>query len=238
MKIVGLISWYDERPSWLAATVASLKGFVDHVVAVDGAYMLYPGGRANSPIDQAEAVRLACDSIGAGCTIHVPQTVWFENETEKRSMMFRLAEAVTDADDWYFPIDADEVCTHIAPIARELLEETDLDAADINLWSRSEIPDRDDAHERAKMFRWESESRAPHRQIFRAVRGLHVAGTHYHYLTPDGQQLWGDRPVEGLDLTQHISVEHRNGQRSMARDQDRMLYYQRRDRNKVECAPQ
>lgn len=236
MKVVALISWYDERPSWLAATVASLNGFVDHIVAVDGAYALYPNAKPASTSDQAETIQDAATALGIGCTIHTPQTVWIGNETEKRSFMFSLAETITDPTDWYFPIDADEVCTHIAPDARELLAETEFDAADINLWNRSVIPDRDDAHEKARRFVWENQDQHPHRQIFRALRGLRVEGTHYHYVTDD-RQLWGDSPEEGLDLTQHIAIEHRNSQRTMARDQDRMLYYQRRERMGIECVP-
>jgi PAS domain-containing protein len=237
MKVVALISWYDERPSWLAATVASLKDFADHIIAVDGAYLLYPGGRPASSSDQAETIQDAAATLGIGCTIHTPSTVWLENETEKRSFMFALAETMTTEEDWYFPIDADEVCTYISPGTRELLEATDLDAADINLWNRSAIPDRDDAHEKARQFVWEDEEQHPHRQIFRAIRGLKVEGTHYHYVTPDGRQLWGSSPVDGLDLTQNVSIEHRNTQRTMKRDQNRILYYERRDRLGIECAP-
>jgi hypothetical protein len=42
MSVVGLISWWDESPTWLAASITSLGRFCDHVVALDGRYALYP----------------------------------------------------------------------------------------------------------------------------------------------------------------------------------------------------
>jgi hypothetical protein len=46
-KIWGLLSWYDESPSWLAEAVASFAPMLDGLIAVDGAYALYPDARTS-----------------------------------------------------------------------------------------------------------------------------------------------------------------------------------------------
>jgi hypothetical protein len=53
VNLIGILCWFDERPAALAGVVAGLaKAGVSHVVAVDGAYSLFPnaprGRRASS----------------------------------------------------------------------------------------------------------------------------------------------------------------------------------------------
>jgi hypothetical protein len=40
MKIIGLLSFYDESPAWLSACVAGIGRWCDGLIAVDGAYAL------------------------------------------------------------------------------------------------------------------------------------------------------------------------------------------------------
>src|SRR6266498_603798 len=42
VRIYGLLSWYDERQDWLAAAVTSAAKLCDGIIAVDGAYALFP----------------------------------------------------------------------------------------------------------------------------------------------------------------------------------------------------
>src|SRR6266498_1360247 len=57
LKIIAILSWFDESPSWLSACVASLaRAGCSHLVAVDGAYRLYPDGRPHSGIAQQDAI--------------------------------------------------------------------------------------------------------------------------------------------------------------------------------------
>ena len=47
MKLVAVLIWYDEDPQLLYETVTRLGRIpVDALVALDGAYDLYPGGQA------------------------------------------------------------------------------------------------------------------------------------------------------------------------------------------------
>jgi hypothetical protein len=105
------LSWFDERTDWLAELVASLAAVgVDHLVAVDGAYGLYPGARGSSGSEQASVVLGAAHGAGIGVTVHVPAFPWPGNEVEKRTVLFALGHLVAQPyDDWLVVADADEV---------------------------------------------------------------------------------------------------------------------------------
>ncbi len=97
MRLIGILSWYDERPDWLAATVASLaKAQVSHLVAVDGRYALYPDSRPSSPGVQHDAIVETCRGAGMGLTMHIPTEPWAGNEVAKRTFCFELAETVEE----------------------------------------------------------------------------------------------------------------------------------------------
>lgn len=233
MKIVALLSWYDETPAWLAATVASVAPLVDDVVAVDGAYCLYPNGKGSSDPMQAQTILETAAACGIGATVYTPQCVWGGNEVEKRSHLFAMAEQLTVETDWYFPIDADEVLKFASPHVRPMLEETQLDVAEISLNDKMKV-DTD----LARQMDWPEYESHKHPQLFRALRGLHVDTAHFHYVA-DGRYLWGPpgKMETALDLSQEIKVEHRNHLRSVARDNARRTYYQRREQLGVErCA--
>jgi hypothetical protein len=51
LKLVAVLIWYDEDPQLLYETVTRLGRIpVDALVAVDGAYDLYPGATGSSPL--------------------------------------------------------------------------------------------------------------------------------------------------------------------------------------------
>jgi hypothetical protein len=102
VKLIGLMSWYDEDASWLDRRHRQpLPRGMTHLVAVDGAYALFPDGRARSGVEQHRAISETCEGLGISSTIYAPQTVWTGNEVEKRSFMFRLGLAVADGpQDW------------------------------------------------------------------------------------------------------------------------------------------
>jgi hypothetical protein len=57
MRLIALLSFYDEPAEALAECVQSLaRAGCDHVVAVDGAYALYPEGKPMSPIEQVGTI--------------------------------------------------------------------------------------------------------------------------------------------------------------------------------------
>jgi hypothetical protein len=229
MQIVALLSWYEENPEWLADMVAGLElAGVDRLVALDGAYALYPGATPQSHPSQKEAIRGACDGF-CPVDIYTPTEVFKGNEVQKRSMLFELGEQVTTEDDWYLVIDADETVTSIPDDFRQRLAQTPLDVAQVTfVEARNEASPPPSA--------WQRKSRYPIRIMFRAIRGLRVKTNHWTYVTPDGRRLWGQnrRTLEpALDLTD-LEIFHRSDLRHEERRADQYRYYATRDERKVE----
>lgn len=246
MKIVALLAWYEERPSWLAATVASLAGVADHLVAVDGAYLLFPGGRERtcSGAEQAETVLQTAHGCGLSCTVHVPREPFYGNEVEKRSLMFRLAEPLVELGrDWYLIVDSDEVVQHAAPDLRARLAGGGLDVAEYELFWRDDrhatALDETHVHPAARVS---TAGRTPVRGLMRALPKLRCERAHYVYVAEkDGRDvyLWGNRdfhPLEdALDVTSLLKIEHRHAFRNRERQLQAKAYYERRDTHQVEA---
>ena len=227
MRLIGILNWYDEQPAWLAAAVSSMCGAgMSHIVAVDGAYGLFPDGvrHPRSGMEQHSAISEVCQALQVGCTLYSPAEAFEGNEVEKRSLGFRLAELVADEGDWYFLMDADQVITTSGNLHR-LLDQTECDVAEALFYERGVGQELN-----GQRALW------PVRCIFRAIPGLHVAGQHYSYLTPDGRDLWGDPPWEPACTTQ-VEVEHRTRWRAKPRQEAQNQYYQRRDDAHAEHTP-
>ena len=248
MKIHALLSWYDESATWLASLVASIAPLCDHLIAVDGSYQLYPGGRRASDPGQAEAIQTAAYAAGIGCTIHTPDARWFGNEVEKRAFMFRLGLAVAEpGEDWFLVIDGDELVTHPVPAdkVRRELEQTDLDVAEVTLWQRMDPHTSDTLADITRLATIPRESTQPFRALFRALPGLTVEGLHYVYTAvKDGRRVYLWHPPDtkavqvepALDLTADVCLEHRNSCRDRARAESSREYYSRRERAGIEYA--
>lgn len=229
MRIIGLLSFYNESPAMLSTCVSSITPFVDHLVAVDGAYSFFPDAQPTSPLDQINTIRDTAIAHNIGVTIHQPQHPWRDNEVEKRSFMFHLAEALTTEDDWYYVVDADEQVTHhIDP--RPILEQTDLHCGEVTYWWHRPHETPDD-----RPFPSPLREQQGIVKFFRALRGLHCDTAHYRYTLPDGRRLWdpsghAEEPANLRD----IRVQHRNQERDLWRQQDAATYYTRRDTYKIE----
>jgi len=211
VRVVGLLSWYEEPASWLAETVASAARLCDHVIAVDGPYATFPGAlrKPASGSEQADVIAHAAAGAGIGCTIHTPRSPWWDGEVGKRDWMFRAAELVTTEADWLLVIDADEVLTAAPSDAREQLAATEHDVAELRLWDRdgSEIPDR---------------------RLLRAVRGLRVEGAHYVWTAPGGKVLRGNQTLQDLAPAEplwDVRMEHRTRHRDTSRQEAKRDYY-------------
>ncbi|GHA01471.1 hypothetical protein ACFOOM_12135 [Streptomyces echinoruber] len=215
MRIIGLLSWYEEPASWLAECVASAAKLCDHLIAIDGPYALFPGStrRPASGSEQADTIARTAAGAGIGCTIHVPRQPWWGGEVEKRDFMFRLAAPMTTAADWLLRIDADEVLTDVPPDTRELLAASRLDVAEVTIW------DRDDG------------SQHPFRCLFRALPGLAIEQAHYVVTAPGehGKRvLVGNSTVhtpEPAEALWDVRLEHRTRQRPQHRQQQKQRYY-------------
>lgn len=229
MRLHALLCWYDEPPNALAACVASLTiANVDHLVAVDGAYLLYPDGKPSSPPDQAATIQQTAQALGIAATIHTPNERWAGNEVEKRTRMFSLALAASDPGDWWLSIDADMLITQAPHDLHQQLQDAEVDAARATL---TEYRDLDDTQTQAQQFHYPRTSQYPMRLLFRA-QPLACAHNHCTYRTPDARVLWSAQaPITeepGTDLPDLV-VEHRHNQRTVDREQARAAYYSRRD---------
>lgn len=215
MKVVALMSFYDETDEMLRESILSLEGLCDALVAVDGAYALYPQGKPSS--GGHEAIRAACEDAGLELVLHVPETVWKGNETQKREFMFRLGERLTEEQDWFFIVDGDFVVGEFSDklAARRVLSKTTKDVASVTLDEGNGI--------------------VLHPLFFRAYRGIEVGPAHHYWRLPDGRWLW--HPLHGVpkqDLYQEVIVEHRQSERPSARAKAALAYYATRDRAGIE----
>jgi hypothetical protein len=206
--------WFDEHPRWLAASVASFAKLCDHVIAVDGAYFAYPEGRPASGGEQAEAIIAAARTAGIGCTVHVPQGVWMGNETEKRTCYAKIANALgTPYEDWMLVLDADEEISEVSPLARFDLEATDLDAAEIGMWTTDEL---------RSWF-------GPTRRLYRILPDMAYGPTHFslHGTGENGDRVclyglgekYGETMGDSLSMVTTIRVEHKHHLRSETRQE-------------------
>jgi hypothetical protein len=238
-RVIGLLSWYSESAVWLAATVASAASVCDHLVAVDGAYMLYPEGRNRSSSEQAAIITDTATACGVGVTVHTPQTVWEGNEVEKRSFMFALAETIAEPErDWYLVLDGDEVIVDVPSDFKARLAATDCDAGEVTFWEHQDPHQDPKLAEAARQFEWSGHHRYPIRTLFRAIPGLRVEGNHYTYVAPDDRILWGHQAdasqVEALDC-RDLVIEHRTHLRDLARRADAQRYYSNRNAAGIEA---
>lgn len=234
MKCIALLNWYDESPLWLAATIASLASVCEHVVAIDGAYELYPGGRPRSGAEQAEAIVQTAHGAGLGLTLHQPHAVYQGNEIEKRNLLVQLAMQVAEVGvDWLFRIDADEVVRKVPFDLHKRLAETPFNVGECTLGTRLDLYQPSIAETARTMpirGEWEQQNL---RFLYRAMPGLHIAVNHYTYMTGDGVRLSEPRDADAGDFTD-LKLEHRHHFRSRDRDEHAQAYYERRNALAIE----
>ncbi len=187
MKIVGILCWYDESPSWLANAVCGFGRVCDEIVAVDGAYSMYPGARPRSHPEQAEAILAAAETMGVGCTIHRPKDVFFGQEVEKRNLSLKLAAPLlTPGEDWVMIFDADyQVMLCEDPVyARALLEHTEHNVATYTLLDGHDILANETAAEVCRDVDIDTEWTIRDRGIFRWTDDLRYGPSHFFIRAP------------------------------------------------------
>lgn len=244
MKLVGLCSFYDESPTWLAIHAAASAKLVDHIIYVDGAYLHYDREGRSSGVECHDAIARACHGVNVGHTLHVPDRVW-DSEVEKRGFMFHLAEQLTTDQDYYIVIDADTILTteHVN-FARDDLEQGDFDAYNVNLLERW---DWNVGKDGALIIPQDGEgtptvSSSKLTCVFRAIRGLTVMGAHYLFVHPDENAKWGWRALWGpgteYDLAPagdlELNFEHWSKFRPADRRKAADDYYKLRDNLRLE----
>lgn len=241
-RIIGLLSWYDESPTFLASCLASIAPHIDHLIAVDGAYLHFPDGKGRSDRTQPETIEAICEGAGISCTIHRPSEPFVGNEVEKRTLLFKIAQAFSEPyEDWYWVIDADCIVTTCPKNLREILAgiaADDVYAVDVMLWERRDyIGDVPDV---ARGLVLPTESEQYLTCIYRVLRDMQVIGTHYVYggFKPDGSfaYVWGPHfmGTEPRVQVPQIRVEHRSHYRDLYRKNLSKTYYQVRDELGIE----
>jgi hypothetical protein len=218
-RLIGCLCWFDESTSDLLASITSFAAAgLTHLVAVDGAYGMFPGAQARSSRDQHVAIKEACDEAGIPGLIYAPKSDVWGSEMTKRAFMFRLAaETLTLTErDWVWVFDADERVEKPTDV-KPLLAKTREAAADVRLVE----PQLDGTVQEQDL-----------RMLFRALPGLTVAGTHYTYIAGD-RVLWGYGQEKSRDLT-FLRVHHLTHLRHADRRAAKDVYYGVRDAAGIE----
>lgn len=232
-RIAALLSFYDESPLWLTATVASLAGIADRVVACDGSYALYPQARASSPVEQHQALVETAAACRIPLTLHIPTAPWAGNEVEKRNATVQLARAAGCTDGWWLMVvDADLVVIHESGGLRNALEKTDCDVAEYNVIHRDDPHQNEVVAQAARTGMWQKRSGQAYRGIYRSTDTLRYEGSHY-IVRNDKGFLWGNASYQDFlpacDVTLEIEFDHRSRLRDMERREQQKAYYRVRD---------
>jgi hypothetical protein len=223
VRLIALLSWYDEPLPNLAACLVTLreKLGVDHLVALDGRYALYPAEGDVSPASQAAALYAACEQLQMTADVIVPDRAW-PGEVEKRTALFAYGLAAAEPGDWFVVMDADQVVAEATVDVKAALAATDLDAADVTFRDKTQAEKVPDGFP----------DRFVMRILFRAQE-IRVVGHHASYVAADGRQVWSadtrHYQVPGLDLAESVLVDHRPQARPLARLLAKNAYYTSRD---------
>lgn len=233
MRIVGILSWYDESPSWLSTAVSGFARLCDEIVAVDGAYALYPQARGRSHPNQVEAIQQAAEAQGRGCLVYQPSDVWRENEVGKRNKCLDLAGTLEP--DWVLIFDADYHVLHMNPEAiRYELATTELPVATYGLLETQDFVASPDVERMAHASPMPHEWTTTTRDVYRWDPELRVGPAHWHYTIGDLQLRGPWAEVDALDLSHDLTVYHRNTDRALARRQPKERYHKLVDQLGIE----
>ncbi len=223
MDITAMISWYDESPDRLEQCIRDVARLgANRVVAVDGAYALFPGGQPYSDFEQGLRMSRVCHELGITFVEHVPNGVWRGNEVEKRKFMLEMAKA--SRADWLLIWDADYELERFEPSqpVADLLDASWDDFASV------EFNESEDTE-----LGW-----YPCRLFMRNYPHLHMGSNHYTYYPGSGDAAKSLILDEGstVPATRLTGVWVRHGVKK--RDPDRRAkqveYYEERDTRGIE----
>lgn len=245
MKIIGLLSFFDESASWLSTVVAGMGQFCDAVVAVDGGYALFPGARPRSLPEQVDAIRLAAEAVDMELVLHQPNDIFWGNEIEKRNLTLKLAGAIATPDeDWVVVMDAD---MHPMKVNNESirwdLENTKLNVATMTVLEGKDMLQDETLRAVAQTVALDHEwtTRCP--LVYRYHPSLKYGPTHWAVSRKVGRRigwLWGPTPLgleTALNLDASLVCYHRSQDRTLLRKQAAENYYETRDRRGIERSP-
>lgn len=243
MRIHGVVCWFQESPSWLAAMAASAARLVDHLVVVDGRYALFGHELPVSPTLEAETLIETCEGAGVAMTMYRPSEPYWGNEVEKRNLSVRLAMvSATQMEDWVVVLDGDQYIRHVNKVAvRNQLKLTDKHVAELVVEEYMDPHNPDQPLDIARHRFLGSVHHTYVRQMYRCLPNLGYEGAHYCvHGDVDGVKtwLWGHpEMVEAERIEDHLIVRHRNILRTAERRQQAAFYYEQRDRLRIEVPP-
>jgi len=190
--VTAMMAWYDEDPAILYRAVTSAATIADRIIATDGRWDLYPGGRKASPTSQYAAIRMAAFDarLKLDMTSRFDVPTW-TSQIHKRNHMLEQAQPT----DWLMPLDADWELQGDRHKIRAELQATDADAITIPFHTphNTEQPINTVASTEWHKAQAGTTTRLP--LIYRNLLGIRIDNYHYHYTAlKDGQRvsLWGD----------------------------------------------
>lgn len=227
MNLVAMMSFFDEDPILIKRSVRGLARLgVTRIVAADGAYDLFPGGRPSSSQEQIDVLRQACLERRVMLDLYQPDEVWAGNEVEKRQFMLDRATECAYEDDWLVIWDCDYRFIDGMPPSwiEDELSATDRDVATISFTENKNALMNSDFY--------------PMAMFMRAQQGIAMDGNHHTYLLPDGRRSQVlrrsvENEAEVLHLPE-IKVLHDVHQRPIARRALQAAYYEQRDSQAIE----
>lgn len=263
MRLHAILCYYDESPTWLAATITSLTRIgVDHVLAIDGKYPHFkPGAPACSPVEQAVAIVETASAAGMACTLSLPDANGVMLETTKRQRAFNLIEELaTPFEDWVLVIDADEIVEGGHEVVKRELAAIDADTHVAACRISSQVdpyaapgPDndiRDNTEEMHQKLLIDAKFSSAQSRFWRVLSDFEVGPAHYHYTACDesGERLYLRADISGKQSLPHLRrspivrvdachLLHRKNHRTHVRRVEKKTYYDLRDACGLEAAP-
>lgn len=214
MRLIALLAFYDEPTDFLRAYVEGLKlADVRELVALDGAYALYPGGKAESPPEQHHALIDSCRQVDIRLRLHKPATAWDYGEVGKRGDLMLIGDQYAEPGDWLLILDADE---HILAAPRGLVPALNAQPRDVATLALRRQESMHGPSDRDTTTR--------ERRLMRSGLDIAVVSNHATYITGDRRVLWSAgrdelqvpaHDVDGLDvvhMTRHRPEARRNAQ--------------------------
>jgi hypothetical protein len=227
VRLTALLAFYDEQPKDLILYVASLtQAHVDNLIAIDGAYQLYPHTTHHSPPTQHATLAAACQQARIPLHLHIPEHAWQGNEPEKRTALFQLAHQQSDPDDWWIVLDTDELIQTAPTDMRDRLQRTDHATAEVTVCDTLAL--------QANQPNWPAYFKQ--RRLYRA-QPIHLGHSHADYHAADGTHLGLD-PLTTPTLSLHdLTIWHAPQRRNQTRQQAKADYYQTREQTGNELGP-
>ncbi len=221
MRLIALLAFYDEPTTFLEAYVDGLAvAGVAELVALDGAYLLYPDAKPWSRVEQRQALTDACRHAGIKLRLHVPPGVWRSGEVAKRTELMRLADTYAKPGDWLLILDADE---HILTAPADLVTALNAQPHDVATLELCRQQSADGPSDQDMTTR--------ERRLMRAGLEITVVSNHATYITATQKVLWS-AGREDLQAPAHtiagLHVVHMTRHRPQARHAARGAYYSAR----------